>query len=313
MIAVGRSTLSRVALLSLIAVAAFAVFCAHAAAAQYINMPKYDIELTPGSMAADTGSHLQVTSHVVLLYYQMGTDPSVPGIYVEYELKGPTGTVVSTASGISDSSGLHYAEMLMPSDPGEYTLTVRAYDTAGGEVNGLNEARVDVRQAAAPTIVPATATPDANTPLTPTAILPTTAPPTATPDLGGLPGYSTLLLIGGAIVLLVIAFVVVAAVVAFFLLRKKKKPAIKPVEPAALPGPAPEAPKRFCMHCGAPMGMLVASCTSCGRVPPSGVDTKECPGCHTVIPELAKFCHKCGLIQPETAKPQQQPQEAKKD
>jgi hypothetical protein len=266
-------------------------------------------------MVADTGSHVQVTSHVVLLYFQMGTDPSVPGIYVEYELRGPAGTVVSTATGVTDSHGLHQADIVMPSDPGEYKLTVRAYDTAGGDINGLNEASIGVRQAAAPTIAPATATPIASTPLPPTAIPPTIAPPTATPNTGGLPGYSTLLLIGGAAILLIIAFIVVVAVLAFFLLRKKKKPAapVKPAEPVALPEPAPAAPQRFCMHCGAPMGMYVSSCTSCGRVPPSGVDTKECPSCHTVIPESAKFCHKCGGSQPETVKPQQQPQEAKKE
>jgi hypothetical protein len=241
----------------------------------------------------------------------MGTDPSVPGIYVEYELQGPTGTVAATASGVTDSYGLHQADITMPSDPGEYTLTVRAYDTAGGEVNGLNEARVSIRQAAAPTIAPATAAPVASTPLPPTAIPPTAVPPTTAPKMGGLPGSSELLLIGGAVVLLIVIFMVVVAVLAFLLLRRKKKPAApaKPVEPttAAIPAPAQPAHQRFCMHCGAPMGAYVSNCTSCGNVPPSGVDTKECLSCHTVIPESAKFCHKCSARQPETVKPRQPP------
>ena len=64
-------------------------------------------------------------------------------------------------------------------------------------------------------------------------------------------------------------------------------------------------PKRFCMHCGSPMTMEASQCPKCGLTPPSGVDTRQCPTCSTVIPEAAKFCHKCGARQPEMAKPQQ--------
>jgi PKD repeat protein/ribosomal protein L40E len=63
--------------------------------------------------------------------------------------------------------------------------------------------------------------------------------------------------------------------------------------------------KRFCMHCGSPMTMEAAQCPKCGLTPPSGVDTRQCPTCSTVIPEAAKFCHKCGARQPEMARPQQ--------
>jgi ribosomal protein L40E len=56
--------------------------------------------------------------------------------------------------------------------------------------------------------------------------------------------------------------------------------------------------RRFCMHCGASMGLDAPSCPKCGLTPPSGVDTKQCSTCGTVIPEAAKFCHKCGAVQP---------------
>lgn len=63
-------------------------------------------------------------------------------------------------------------------------------------------------------------------------------------------------------------------------------------------------PKRFCMHCGTPMTMEATTCPNpkCGLTPPSGVDTKQCSTCGTVIPEAAKFCHKDGARQPELAK-----------
>lgn len=56
-------------------------------------------------------------------------------------------------------------------------------------------------------------------------------------------------------------------------------------------------PKRFCMNCGSPMTLDAQSCPSCGKNPPSGVDTKQCMTCGTVIPEQAQFCHKCGSMQ----------------
>ena len=60
-------------------------------------------------------------------------------------------------------------------------------------------------------------------------------------------------------------------------------------------------PKRFCMHCGTRMDMDAASCPKCGLTPPSGVDTKACPTCNTVIPEAAKYCYNCGARQSEQA------------
>jgi ribosomal protein L40E/uncharacterized membrane protein YgcG len=59
-----------------------------------------------------------------------------------------------------------------------------------------------------------------------------------------------------------------------------------------------EPAKRFCMHCGTPMGLEVPSCPKCGNTPPSGVDTKLCSTCEAVLPITAKFCDKCGARQP---------------
>jgi len=63
--------------------------------------------------------------------------------------------------------------------------------------------------------------------------------------------------------------------------------------------------KRFCMHCGATMSMDAVACPKCGLTPPSGVDTKLCATCGTVLPEAAKFCYSCGArqadIKPEAA------------
>jgi ribosomal protein L40E len=56
-------------------------------------------------------------------------------------------------------------------------------------------------------------------------------------------------------------------------------------------------PKRYCMHCGTQMTLEATACPACSQVPPSGVDTKQCPTCGTVIPEKAQFCYKCGAMQ----------------
>lgn len=58
-----------------------------------------------------------------------------------------------------------------------------------------------------------------------------------------------------------------------------------------------EPAKRFCMHCGTPMGLEVPSCPKCGNTPPSGVDTRLCSTCEAVLPITAKFCDKCGARQ----------------
>jgi len=42
-------------------------------------------------------------------------------------------------------------------------------------------------------------------------------------------------------------------------------------------------------------------CPKCGRMPPSGVDVKECRNCGEVIPVVAKFCGECGAGQPDVA------------
>jgi ribosomal protein L40E len=63
--------------------------------------------------------------------------------------------------------------------------------------------------------------------------------------------------------------------------------------------------KRFCMHCGSSMSMEASQCPKCELTPPSGVDTKQCPTCGTVIPESAMFCYQCGAKQPQMVKPLQ--------
>jgi ribosomal protein L40E len=60
--------------------------------------------------------------------------------------------------------------------------------------------------------------------------------------------------------------------------------------------------KRFCMHCGSSMTMEASQCPKCELTPPSGVDTKQCPTCGTVVPESAMFCYQCGARQPEAPK-----------
>jgi len=59
--------------------------------------------------------------------------------------------------------------------------------------------------------------------------------------------------------------------------------------------------KRYCMHCGAQMSTGENLCPKCGRMPPSGVDVKECRNCGEVIPVVAKFCGECGAGQPDVA------------
>jgi hypothetical protein len=60
-----------------------------------------------------------------------------------------------------------------------------------------------------------------------------------------------------------------------------------------------ELGKRYCMHCGVQMEMEAPSCPNCGKIPPSGVDTKQCSTCNAVLPQPAVFCDKCGARQPQ--------------
>jgi ribosomal protein L40E len=58
-----------------------------------------------------------------------------------------------------------------------------------------------------------------------------------------------------------------------------------------------EPAKRYCMHCGASMTMDEQSCPSCGKTPPSGIDTMLYSACNAVLPLSAKFCSTCGVGQ----------------
>jgi RNA polymerase subunit RPABC4/transcription elongation factor Spt4 len=56
--------------------------------------------------------------------------------------------------------------------------------------------------------------------------------------------------------------------------------------------------KRYCMDCGTAKRIDTPYCPECGKLPPSGVDTKTCAACLTVIPQTARYCDKCGAKQP---------------
>jgi len=56
--------------------------------------------------------------------------------------------------------------------------------------------------------------------------------------------------------------------------------------------------KRYCMWCGTQKRVDAQYCPECGKLPPSGVDTKNCTSCVAVIPQAARFCDKCGAKQP---------------
>jgi hypothetical protein len=55
--------------------------------------------------------------------------------------------------------------------------------------------------------------------------------------------------------------------------------------------------KRYCMHCGTQMKPNSNACSNCGKLPPAGVDTKQCQNCSETLPISAKFCSKCGAGQ----------------
>jgi hypothetical protein len=55
--------------------------------------------------------------------------------------------------------------------------------------------------------------------------------------------------------------------------------------------------KRYCMHCGTQMKTKTNACPNCGKLPPAGVDTKQCQNCSETLPISAKFCSKCGAGQ----------------
>jgi ribosomal protein L40E len=58
-----------------------------------------------------------------------------------------------------------------------------------------------------------------------------------------------------------------------------------------------EGTKRYCMHCGTKMLIDAQTCNMCGKTPPSDVETKVC-SCNVILPQIAKYCDKCGARQP---------------
>lgn len=56
--------------------------------------------------------------------------------------------------------------------------------------------------------------------------------------------------------------------------------------------------ERYCMECGNPMKKEAQTCPYCGKVPPTGGETKQCSNCEIVLPGPANFCYKCGAKQP---------------
>jgi ribosomal protein L40E len=55
--------------------------------------------------------------------------------------------------------------------------------------------------------------------------------------------------------------------------------------------------QRYCMHCGFRMTVAEKRCQKCGKIPPSGADTKVCEKCNSVIPATANYCSECGSSQ----------------
>lgn len=275
------------ALLAALVMAAILISCAHAASAQLATLPKYDVSITVEPAIVEPGAQARVTSHVTLLYYQMGRDPSAPDVYVEYEVwnRSANALVSSAGGGYTDEHGYYYDDIAVPKAPGEYVIIAKAYDVPGMDVNGRSEASFRVASAEA-------TTPEVSIVPPPTSV-PSVAP---TAGVGGFGLGTTELLIIGAAILLILILILAAAValVAFMLLRRKKA---KPAEELPVAEKPAIGPARFCMHCGSPMPGEASSCPRCGLTPPSGVDTKQCASCGTVLPEAAKYCHRCGVAQ----------------
>jgi ribosomal protein L40E len=204
--------------LALVAMCGLALACPQAYG-QMATIPKYDptVTLDPDSPAPGT------SVHVSYFYFRQGADPSVPNVYVRYSLTGPSDEVpLSSADGYTNAQGYSYADITIPSSPGDYTVNVYVYDIPGGEIWGQGAARFTAKAAAA--------TPVAVTPSPTDVVVPTTVPATG----GGfsLGGTETLLIIGAIIVVVILLIVVLLAALALLWTRRNLV-----VAPAAVSAP----------------------------------------------------------------------------
>ncbi len=181
---------------------------------QMTTIPKYDPAMTLDSTSPAPGDIVYVTTHVSLFYYMQGKDPSVPDVYVRYSITGPSGEepLSSGTEGYTNAQGYHYAEIEVPSKPGDYTLNVYVYDIPGGEIYGQGAARFTVKAATATPVV------EAPTPTVPVTIEPTIAPPVQS---GFNLNSQALLMIGAVVVAAILFALFVLAILAFLWTRRK--------------------------------------------------------------------------------------------
>jgi ribosomal protein L40E len=187
---------------------------------QMSTLPKYDPTMTMDPTSPAPGEIVRVATHVSYFYYQQGADPSVPDVYVRYSLSGPEGEMdlPSATGGYTNDQGLNYADITMPSSPGDYTINVYVYDVPGGEILGQGAARFTVTAAAATPVVSPTkaAASPAATPI------PTPVNNGGGFSLGGFNlGTSEMLIIGAVVVGIIIIFLAALALLAFLWLRRK--------------------------------------------------------------------------------------------
>ncbi len=182
---------------------------------QLSTLPKYDPVMTLDPASPAPGDIVRVTTHVSLFYYMQGKDPSVPDVYVRYGITGPSGEVPlsSGTEGYTNAQGYHYAEITVPSNPGDYTLNVYVYDVPGGEIYGQGAIQFTVKAA---TATPVVATPTEV--VGPVTVVPTIAPPVQS---GFNLNSQALLMIVAVIAIALLLAAFVLAILAFLWTRRK--------------------------------------------------------------------------------------------